>query len=229
MEKPPPVMGPERQPGKYEDFKAECLALWEEMIAIDWGGILHLEPRGILGFIKIVGCLSKGWRRCVCKMDLIAYNLCLEEDNLTVAVEPLPLNEEVAVNADYKNFTIQLYAMMIRWAGRKWDEPVQPALWSLRYLNRCLIRKNVYSKRFELAVLSIVLPTGDNEESTESGEEEEGEEEELVASPELQCCVCHKTVNVQQCVRCKAVYYCSVVCQKKDWRSGHKTQCKEKK
>lgn len=31
----------------------------------------------------------------------------------------------------------------------------------------------------------------------------------------------------KQCSACKAVYYCSVECQRVDWKAGHKNRCKE--
>jgi radical SAM protein with 4Fe4S-binding SPASM domain len=40
------------------------------------------------------------------------------------------------------------------------------------------------------------------------------------------CVVCYKYVknDMKKCSRCKAVWYCSAECQKKDWGS-HKTKC----
>ena len=41
------------------------------------------------------------------------------------------------------------------------------------------------------------------------------------------CDVCGKDVaKTQQCSACKSRAYCGVVCQKADWRAGHKGQCK---
>ncbi len=29
------------------------------------------------------------------------------------------------------------------------------------------------------------------------------------------------------CSKCRSIYYCSVKCQRKDWKSGHKEECEE--
>ena len=36
-----------------------------------------------------------------------------------------------------------------------------------------------------------------------------------------------ESVTLSQCSRCKVVKYCSVDCQKQDWKAGHKKQCAE--
>ena len=38
------------------------------------------------------------------------------------------------------------------------------------------------------------------------------------------CAVC-AAVDVDRCVRCQAVYYCSKRCQKMHWRSSHRRRC----
>jgi len=38
------------------------------------------------------------------------------------------------------------------------------------------------------------------------------------------CTGCNK-VGLKKCKSCKAVYYCSIECQKKDWKN-HKVNCK---
>ncbi|KAF8086077.1 hypothetical protein N665_0635s0008 [Sinapis alba] len=40
-----------------------------------------------------------------------------------------------------------------------------------------------------------------------------------------ECSVCGK-LSTKKCSRCKSVRYCSAECQKSDWNSGHKQQCK---
>ena len=40
------------------------------------------------------------------------------------------------------------------------------------------------------------------------------------------CATCHNTANLRRCNGCKKVLYCSVECQQKDWKSGHKKKCK---
>ena len=42
--------------------------------------------------------------------------------------------------------------------------------------------------------------------------------------PALVCAVCAAS-DVEQCVRCKAVYYCSRRCQKMHWKASHKRRC----
>ncbi|MFC1841796.1 zinc finger MYND domain-containing protein [Candidatus Dependentiae bacterium] len=40
------------------------------------------------------------------------------------------------------------------------------------------------------------------------------------------CDACKKIGETQTCSRCENAKYCSVACQKKDWRNGHRKQCK---
>ena len=42
--------------------------------------------------------------------------------------------------------------------------------------------------------------------------------------PALVCAVCAAS-DVEQCVRCKAVFYCSRRCQKMHWKASHKRRC----
>ena len=45
---------------------------------------------------------------------------------------------------------------------------------------------------------------------------------------ERRCAVCEKvTADILRCAVCKMAYYCSPKCQKRDWKRGHKTKCKE--
>jgi len=54
----------------------------------------------------------------------------------------------------------------------------------------------------------------------------------LSVQDELECAACSKTaadgVKLQRCIGCRAVWFCSLECQRVDWRSptGHKTACK---
>ena len=50
-----------------------------------------------------------------------------------------------------------------------------------------------------------------------------------IKSPFDACATCgkHQTqLQLKKCGRCKAVFYCSVACQKNDWKQ-HKTECKK--
>ena len=38
------------------------------------------------------------------------------------------------------------------------------------------------------------------------------------------CAVC-AAVDVEQCRRCKVVYYCSRSCQKTHWKASHRRRC----
>ena len=51
----------------------------------------------------------------------------------------------------------------------------------------------------------------------------------LLSSLSFMCRVCDKKVEgYKQCSRCTCVYYCSVDCQRKDWKeNGHKEECKK--
>ncbi|XP_068652589.1 ubiquitin carboxyl-terminal hydrolase 18-like [Aristolochia californica] len=44
----------------------------------------------------------------------------------------------------------------------------------------------------------------------------------------MACIVCGESGGMQ-CSGCKAVRYCSTVCQSRDWRSGHKNKCRDMK
>jgi len=54
----------------------------------------------------------------------------------------------------------------------------------------------------------------------------------LFLQDEVQCAACSKTaaggVKLQRCIGCKVVWFCSLECQRVDWRSptGHKAACK---
>lgn len=41
------------------------------------------------------------------------------------------------------------------------------------------------------------------------------------------CCgqVASEDVILMKCSACKAVVYCTLECQKKDWKAGHKQRC----
>ncbi|XP_013599821.1 PREDICTED: ubiquitin carboxyl-terminal hydrolase 19-like [Brassica oleracea var. oleracea] len=47
----------------------------------------------------------------------------------------------------------------------------------------------------------------------------------MVPPDAAECSVCGK-LSTKKCSRCKSVRYCSAECQKSDWNSGHKLQCK---
>jgi hypothetical protein len=40
-----------------------------------------------------------------------------------------------------------------------------------------------------------------------------------------ECQVCHKRCHPLRCTKCGNAWYCSVVCQKIDWKSGHRKSC----
>lgn len=40
------------------------------------------------------------------------------------------------------------------------------------------------------------------------------------------CQVCQKTCQPLRCTKCKKAYYCSIQCQKKDWKAGHRQRCR---
>lgn len=42
--------------------------------------------------------------------------------------------------------------------------------------------------------------------------------------PFYRCCICRKQGDMKRCSKCKSAFYCSVDCQKKDWRT-HKPKC----
>ena len=44
-----------------------------------------------------------------------------------------------------------------------------------------------------------------------------------------ECAQCGTIENTRRCNGCKSVWYCSVKCQKVDWKSNHKKQCKKLK
>ena len=49
-------------------------------------------------------------------------------------------------------------------------------------------------------------------------------------SLEMRHCFCcgqmaSEDVNLLKCGACKAVVYCTLECQKKDWKAGHKQKC----
>jgi len=54
----------------------------------------------------------------------------------------------------------------------------------------------------------------------------------LSLQDEVECAACSKTaadgVKLQRCLGCRAVWFCSLECQRVDWRSptGHKAACK---
>jgi hypothetical protein len=42
------------------------------------------------------------------------------------------------------------------------------------------------------------------------------------------CQVCKKQyVKLQRCQRCRSAWYCSVACQRQDWKAGHRQQCQK--
>ena len=41
------------------------------------------------------------------------------------------------------------------------------------------------------------------------------------------CTVCNKVGDMKKCTKCNCTYYCSVECQKLDWRPRHKELCKK--
>lgn len=43
-----------------------------------------------------------------------------------------------------------------------------------------------------------------------------------------ECQICKKRVKLSSCAACRCVYYCSVKCQKTDWKK-HKKECEELK
>ena len=52
---------------------------------------------------------------------------------------------------------------------------------------------------------------------------------EILSALSSMCRVCGKKgERYKQCSRCTCVYYCSVDCQRKDWKeNGHKEECKK--
>ena len=52
---------------------------------------------------------------------------------------------------------------------------------------------------------------------------------EMLSALSSMCRVCGKKgERYKQCSRCTCVYYCSVDCQRKDWKeNGHKEECKK--
>ena len=52
---------------------------------------------------------------------------------------------------------------------------------------------------------------------------------EILSDLSSKCRVCSKQgERYKQCSRCTCVYYCSVDCQRKDWKeNGHKEECKK--
>ena len=43
--------------------------------------------------------------------------------------------------------------------------------------------------------------------------------------PAERCAVCRSRGDLHRCSGCKAVWYCSSECQRKDWKTGHKKTC----
>ena len=50
-----------------------------------------------------------------------------------------------------------------------------------------------------------------------------GAEKGLVIN-KCQCCGV-SSPDLKKCTRCKSVYYCDKVCQKRDWKERHKNTC----
>ena len=49
-----------------------------------------------------------------------------------------------------------------------------------------------------------------------------------LSNPEKFCTVCNAASDsLKICSACKNATYCSIECQRKDWKDGHKIQCKK--
>ena len=66
-------------------------------------------------------------------------------------------------------------------------------------------------------------------ETEEFDEDKKKKITEILSALSSMCRVCGKKgERYKQCSRCTCVYYCSVDCQRKDWKeNGHKEECKK--
>ena len=66
-------------------------------------------------------------------------------------------------------------------------------------------------------------------ETKEFDEDQKKKITDLLSTLSSMCRVCGKKgERYKQCSRCTCVYYCSVDCQRKDWKeNGHKEECKK--
>ena len=66
-------------------------------------------------------------------------------------------------------------------------------------------------------------------ETEECDEDDKKPITEILSALSSMCRVCGKKgERYKQCSRCTCVYYCSVDCQRKDWKeNGHKEECKK--
>lgn len=184
------------------DFRTDLIALWGDLKDDqELAELLPLQPRGLLAFIKLCGCISRGWIRALQVMDRVAAKACTEEDRANPKPAPVPPNPALAPSVLYGRFRRQFGTLMIEYAGCSWDE-MPHGLPALRYLDRCLRTHSAQAERYELALLSVAQPS----------------------ASQCQVCPSTATTEMQQCTRCQHAYYCSRACQKDDWRH-HKQYC----
>ena len=51
------------------------------------------------------------------------------------------------------------------------------------------------------------------------------ESEKSLETNKCQCCGV-SSPDLKKCTRCKSVYYCNKVCQKRDWKERHRNTCR---
>ena len=101
----------------------------------------------------------------------------------------------------------------------------------LIYKNRVLKegRKYMYEAIYYCRKYIKLSETEKFDEDDKFGEDNKKWITEMLSALSSMCRVCGKKgEGYKQCSRCKCVYYCSVDCQRKDWKeNGHKEECKK--
>ena len=191
----------------YLEFVEELIDFSSKWVTVDFESMvdenenLESKPLGVAAFFSIVGFFQMKDELTLHKMDELTLKYAHEED-----ANPKPLKKTGETQHPvFLEWKLLFSNLMEKWQNRKW-ETMPHGVPTLRHLNRCL-RLNTYSIiPFELDIIKI-------------------QAERLSELNINRCNVCNSSKNLSRCNRCKSIWYCSVTCQKMDWRT-HKKVCK---